>query len=77
MNPGEKIRVLVVDDHPMVRIGVAAIIQATPDMTAVAQAGTGEVAVQLFENGYLRDSGDPNILWFQKSSFAAHLTRDL
>jgi len=49
MHQGAKIRVLVVDDHPMVRIGVAAIIEATPDMIAVAQASTGEEAVLLFE----------------------------
>ena len=49
MYQGRKIRVLVVDDHPMVRIGVAGIIQAAPDMTVVAQASTGEEAVPLFE----------------------------
>jgi DNA-binding NarL/FixJ family response regulator len=44
-----RIRILVVDDHPITRIGIAAIIEATPDMTAVAQAGSGEEAVALFE----------------------------
>lgn len=44
-----RIRVLVVDDHPIMRIGIAAIIQATPDMTTVAQAGSGEEAIELFE----------------------------
>jgi DNA-binding NarL/FixJ family response regulator len=44
-----KIRVLVIDDHPIMRVGIAAIIQATPDMTAIAQAGTGEEALPLFE----------------------------
>ncbi|MGA7340020.1 MAG: response regulator transcription factor [Terracidiphilus sp.] len=44
-----KIRVLVVDDHPIMRIGIAAIIEATPDMTTVAQAGSGEESVELFE----------------------------
>lgn len=44
-----KIRVLVVDDHPIMRIGIAAIIQATPDMTTVAQAGSGEEAIEMFE----------------------------
>lgn len=45
----KKIRVLVVDDHPIMRVGIAAIIQATPDMTTVAQAGSGEEAIELFE----------------------------
>jgi DNA-binding NarL/FixJ family response regulator len=49
-----RIRVLVVDDHPIVRIGIAAIIEATPDMTTVALAGSGEEAVELFEK-YLPD----------------------
>jgi DNA-binding NarL/FixJ family response regulator len=44
-----KIRVLVVDDHPIMRFGIAAIIEATPDMTTIAQAGSGEEAVELFE----------------------------
>lgn len=49
-----KIRVLVVDDHPIMRVGIAAIIDATPDMTTVAQAGSGEEAIDLFEK-YLPD----------------------
>ena len=44
-----KIRVLVVDDQPIMRIGIAAIIEATPDMTTVAQAGSGEESVELYE----------------------------
>ncbi len=49
-----KIRVLVVDDHPIMRVGIAAIIEATPDMTTVAQAGSGEEAVELYDK-YLPD----------------------
>jgi DNA-binding NarL/FixJ family response regulator len=44
----EKIKVMVVDDHPLMRVGVASIINARPDMTVVAQTGTGEEAVALF-----------------------------
>jgi DNA-binding NarL/FixJ family response regulator len=44
----EKITVLIVDDHPMMRLGIAAIISDQPDMAVVAQAGTGEQAVDLF-----------------------------
>jgi len=44
-----KIRILIVDDHPIMRVGIAAIIEATPDMTTVAQAGSGEEAVEMFE----------------------------
>jgi two-component system, NarL family, response regulator len=44
----EKIKVMVVDDHPLMRVGVASIVNARSDMTVVAQAGTGEEAVALF-----------------------------
>ncbi len=41
-------KVMIVDDHPLMRVGIAAIINARSDMTVVAQAGTGEEAVALF-----------------------------
>lgn len=41
------IRVLLADDHEMVRIGVAAYLQAQLDMEVVAEASNGEEAVQL------------------------------
>jgi DNA-binding NarL/FixJ family response regulator len=37
----------VVDDHPVFRDGLAALIDATPDMTVVARAGDGKEAVDL------------------------------
>jgi two-component system, NarL family, response regulator len=49
MENSDKITVLVVDDHPLMRVGIAAIINAHADMIASAQAGTGEEAVELFE----------------------------
>ena len=45
----ERTKVLVVDDHPIMRVGVAAIINACADMITVAEAGTGESAIELFE----------------------------
>jgi len=48
MNNPKKIGIMVVDDHPLMRVGIAAIINARKDMTVVAQAGTGEESVQLF-----------------------------
>jgi len=41
------IRVLVVDDHPIVRAGIIALVQDHPRMDLVAEAGTGEEAVTL------------------------------
>jgi DNA-binding NarL/FixJ family response regulator len=36
-----KIRVLVVDDHPMVRDGVVASVRSQPDMEIVGEATSG------------------------------------
>lgn len=44
----EKIRVLVVDDHHVVRQGIAALINSADDMTVVAEAANGRQAVDLF-----------------------------
>ena len=49
MNQAAKIKVMVVDDHPLMRVGVASIVNARPDMTVVAQTGTGEEAVVLYQ----------------------------
>jgi len=43
-----KIKVMVVDDHPLMRVGVSSIVNARSDMTVVAQTGSGEEAVSLF-----------------------------
>jgi DNA-binding NarL/FixJ family response regulator len=48
MKEVKQIRVLIVDDHPIMRYGVAAIIEACPEMTVVAQAGTAAAAVELY-----------------------------
>jgi two-component system NarL family response regulator len=45
---GFPIRVLVVDDHPLVRQGVAAVVAAQTDMAVVGEAGDGRQAVELF-----------------------------
>jgi DNA-binding NarL/FixJ family response regulator len=44
----QKIRVFSVDDHPLLREGIAAIINNEPDMVLVAQAATGRDAIQQF-----------------------------
>ena len=42
------IRLLVVDDHPAFRMGLAALIQSQPDMEVAAECGDGKQAVELF-----------------------------
>jgi two-component system NarL family response regulator len=42
------IRVLLVDDHSIVRQGLATIINRDPDMTVIAQAEDGQQAIDLF-----------------------------
>jgi two-component system, NarL family, response regulator len=49
VNTAQKTSVLVVDDHPIMRLGVAAIINAQHDMKVCAHVGTGEEAVEMFK----------------------------
>jgi DNA-binding NarL/FixJ family response regulator len=39
------VRVLIVDDHPIVREGLRAVLDTEPDITVVAECGSGEEAV--------------------------------
>jgi len=41
------IRVLVADDHPIVRGGIVALLESAPDIEVIGQAATGTQAVEL------------------------------
>ncbi|MFZ0747603.1 MAG: response regulator transcription factor [Terracidiphilus sp.] len=41
-----QIKILIVDDHPIMRVGIAALISSSKEMIAVGQAGTGEEAIE-------------------------------
>jgi two-component system, NarL family, response regulator len=44
----DKIRILIADDHHLVRDGLGAIINMEPDMKVVAEAANGDQAVELY-----------------------------
>ncbi len=45
---GEPIRVLIADDHSIVRLGLRTLLATVPDMLVVGEAEDGERAVELF-----------------------------
>jgi DNA-binding NarL/FixJ family response regulator len=49
MSEASRIRVFSVDDHALLREGIAAIVTNEPDMILVAQAATGQEAVRQFQ----------------------------
>src|SRR5258707_4189806 len=44
----DPIRVLCVDDHPLLREGIAALVKSQPDMQLVGEAGSGREALLRF-----------------------------
>lgn len=46
-SPSERIRVLVVDDHPMVRRGLATFLKVFGDLELAGEAAHGKAAIQL------------------------------
>ena len=48
MATGNQIRILTVDDHPVLREGIAAILASEADMVLVAEAGNGREAIEQF-----------------------------
>ncbi|GIP11311.1 response regulator transcription factor [Paenibacillus sp. FSL R5-0527] len=55
-----KIRVMIVDDHDMVRMGLKTYLMLDPGFEVVAEAGDGEAAVELLEQGV--PGGLPDII---------------
>ena len=47
-DPSSRIRILCVDDHPIVRQGIAGLVGVQPDMELVAEASNGREAIEQF-----------------------------
>lgn len=47
MSAATKIRLLLIDDHPVLRAGLANLLDQQPDFAIVGQAGTGEEALRV------------------------------
>ncbi|MEI8041534.1 MAG: response regulator, partial [Verrucomicrobiota bacterium] len=48
MKKDRKIRILVADDHYIVRMGLVALVNTESDMEVVAEAADGAQAIELF-----------------------------
>jgi DNA-binding NarL/FixJ family response regulator len=44
-----EIRILIADDHPIVREGLAEVLTRQKDMSVIGEAGNGEEACQLYD----------------------------
>jgi DNA-binding NarL/FixJ family response regulator len=47
-NGSDPIRILIADDHPLLREGIESLVGKQSDMTVVAEASTGREAIELF-----------------------------
>ncbi|HKA20432.1 MAG TPA: response regulator transcription factor [Blastocatellia bacterium] len=48
MSANEPIRIMTVDDHPVLREGIAAVLSGEPDFVLIAEANNGEEAIEQF-----------------------------
>ncbi|MBA1279994.1 MULTISPECIES: response regulator [Pseudomonadaceae] len=49
MNPKARIKVVLIDDHALVRDGIRALLMAVPELDVVGEAGCGAEAIDLLE----------------------------
>ena len=46
----QRLRLMLVDDHSLVRVGLSSVIGLEPDMSVCAEAATGHSAIELFRS---------------------------
>jgi DNA-binding NarL/FixJ family response regulator len=67
-----KINVLIVDDHPIMREGLRKLLEAEPDLVVIAEAGTGQQALDMARDTQpdvvLLDINLPNLNGIQVTS---------
>jgi DNA-binding NarL/FixJ family response regulator len=79
MKKQEKIRVLIVDDHYIVRMGLISVVDTEPDMEVVAEADDGDRALELYAKHHpdlvLLDLRMPGILMLSAFSGSEDIHR--
>ena len=58
MPADERIRVMIVDDHAIVRVGLKQVLDQSGEFEVVGQAADGEEAVRVARRGVTRRGGD-------------------
>lgn len=53
--PDRPIRICIVDDHPVVRAGLASMLASRPELSVIGSAASGEEALELMRRGSLPD----------------------
>ena len=76
MTDTSRIRILSVDDHPLLREGIGAIINSQPDMSLVGSASSGKEGIEAFRNlrpdVTLMDLRLPDLTWDPLESTCRH-----
>jgi CheY-like chemotaxis protein len=62
MHPPDQVRVVLADDHPMVRYGLRAVLEGTEDLVVVGEAADGRELMTLVERMALAERTRPQVV---------------